>query len=327
MAEYPEVRMRRLRRSEAMLRLLGETPLSVSDLVFPLFVVHGRGIKNEISSMPGIYQQSVDSLPQEVGELVDLGIGAVILFGIPDVKDEGGAQSYHPEGIVQQAVRTIKGANQGLLVITDVCLCGYTSHGHCGVMVDNHVDNDQTLESLARIAVSHAEAGADIVAPSAMMDGQVKTIRQALDESGSTDTAILSYAAKYASGFYGPFREAAESAPQTGDRRSYQMNPMNAREALMEVELDIAEGADMVMVKPALAYLDVIKRVRDAYNCPLAAYNVSGEYSMVKAAVANGWLEEQRVVMEILAAIKRAGADFIISYHAKEAACWLTNKE
>ena len=326
MSEFPSLRMRRLRHSEAMLRLLSETTLGTTDLVFPLFIVPGQGVKAEIGSMPGIYQQSVDTLPREVSEMTDIGIGAVILFGIPEAKDENGSHSHRPDGIVQQAIRAIKDASPDFLVITDVCLCGYTSHGHCGVMVNDRVDNDRTLEVLGRIAVSHAEAGTDIVAPSAMMDGQVGAIRQSLDGSGLADTAILSYSAKYASSFYGPFREAAESAPQLGDRRSYQMNPPNVREALREAELDIAEGTDMLMVKPALPYLDVIARMRDAFNCPLAAYNVSGEYSMVKAAAANGWLDEQRTVMEILTAIKRAGADCIITYHAKDAARWLSDE-
>lgn len=326
MSEFPSLRMRRLRRSESMLRLLSEITLGVTDLAFPLFVVPGQGVKAEIGSMPGIYQQSVDTLPQEVSELTDVGIRAVILFGIPEAKDENGSHSHRTDGIVQQAIRAIKDVSPDFLIITDVCLCGYTSHGHCGVMANDRVDNDRTLEILGRIAVSHAEAGADVVAPSAMMDGQVRAIRQALDESGFADTAILSYSAKYASSFYWPFREAAESAPQLGDRRSYQMNPPNAREALREAELDIAEGTDMLMVKPALPYLDVITRIHDAFNYPLAAYNVSGEYSMVKAASANGWLDEQHTVMEILTAIKRAGADFIITYHAKDAARWLADE-
>ncbi len=315
-------RLRRLRRNKALRQLVGETSLNVSDLVFPLFVIHGQGVKGEIGSMPGIFQYSVDLLPQEVEEIVDLGIAAVILFGIPEEKDDLGSAGYRPDGVVQQAIRIIKKEAHELLVITDVCLCEYTSHGHCGVVVHGEVDNDKTLELLARMAVSHAEAGADIIAPSAMMDGQVKRIRQALDESGFTHIPILSYAAKYASAFYGPFREAAESAPRFGDRRSYQMDPANVREAMREVEQDIAEGADMVMVKPALAYLDVIRKVRDTFNYPLAAYNVSGEYSLVKAAAARGWIEEKRATMEILTAIKRAGADIIITYHAKEVARW-----
>jgi len=265
-------------------------------------------------------------LPDEVNEIGRLGIPAVILFGIPETKDETGSSGYAPDGVVQQAIKAIKQANPDLLVITDVCLCEYTSHGHCGVVNDGDVDNDATLELLAKMAVSHARAGADIVAPSDMMDGRVKSIRQALDEGGFESISILSYAAKYASAFYGPFRDAAESAPQFGDRRSYQMDPPNVREAMREIEADIEEGADMVMVKPALAYLDVIRKARDTYNYPLAAYNVSGEYSMVKAAAQMGWIDEQRIIMEILTSIKRAGADIIITYHAKEAAKWLAGE-
>ena len=323
MNAYPDMRLRRLRRTEAIRQLVAETALSPSDLVCPLFVIHGRGVRNEIESMPGIYQYSVDVLQQEARGIAGIGIKAVILFGIPQKKDDLGSGAYDPDGVVQQAIRAMKELNSGLAVITDVCLCEYTDHGHCGVVADGEVDNDRTLELLAKTAISHAEAGADIVAPSAMMDGQVRAIREALDGSNFTHIPIMAYAAKYASAFYGPFRDAAGSAPQFGDRRSYQMDPPNVREALMEVEQDIAEGADMVMVKPALAYLDVIRRVRDTFNHPLAAYNVSGEYSMVKAAAARGWLDERRTVMEILTAIKRAGADIIITYHAREAAAWL----
>jgi porphobilinogen synthase len=283
-------------------------------------------VKNEIESMPGMHQFSVDLLLQEAREIAELGIKAVLLFGIPEGKDDVGSGAYDPDGVVQQAIRVIKESNPSLAVITDVCLCEYTDHGHCGVVADGEVDNDRTLELLAKTALSHAEAGADIVAPSAMMDGQVRAIRGALDSSSFDHVPILAYAAKYASAFYGPFRDAAESTPQFGDRRSYQMDPPNVREALREVDQDIAEGADMVMVKPALAYLDVIRRVRDMFNHPLAAYNVSGEYSMVKAAAARGWLDERRTVMEILTAIKRAGADIIITYHAREAAGWLGGK-
>ena len=275
--------------------------------------------------MPGIYRYSSDLLPGEVDDIAKLGIPAVILFGITEKKDEVGSSAYDPEGVIQQAVRTIKKATPELLVVTDVCLCEYTSHGHCGVVVDGYVDNDKTLELLARTALSHAEAGADVVAPSDMMDGRVKAIRQALDENGFLNTPILAYAAKYASAFYGPFREAAESTPQFGDRRSYQMDPPNWREALREVEQDIAEGADMVMVKPALPYLDVIRKVRDTFNYPLAAYSVSGEYAMVKAAAQQGWLDERRIVLETLTAIKRAGADIIITYYARDAARWLSS--
>jgi porphobilinogen synthase len=280
-------------------------------------------MKQEITSMPDIFRFSVDQLPQEVEEIAKLGIPAVLLFGIPQHKDEVGSAAYHPEGVIQQAIRAIKKSVPKLLVVTDVCLCEYTSHGHCGIVVDGYVDNDQTLLLLARTAVSHAEAGADMVAPSDMMDGRVKAIRGALDEKGLQHTPILAYAAKYASAFYGPFREAAEATPQFGDRRSYQMDPPNLREALREVEQDIAEGADIIMVKPALAYLDVIRRVRDTFNYPVAAYNVSGEYAMVKAAALQGWLDEKQVVLEILTAIKRAGADIILTYHAKEVSRWL----
>jgi|TARA_B100000315_G_scaffold101295_1_gene93072 porphobilinogen synthase len=272
--------------------------------------------------MPGISRYSVDLLPQEIEEIAKLGIPGVLLFGIPKDKDEAGSQAYHPDGIVQRAIQTVKGAVPELIVVTDVCLCEYTSHGHCGIVVDGEIDNDQTLPLLARTALSHAEAGADIVAPSDMMDGRVKVVREALDGAGFHDTLILSYAAKYASAFFDPFRDAAESIPQFGDRRSYQMNPPNWRESLREVEQDIAEGADMVMVKPALAYLDVIRAVRDNFNYPLAAYNVSGEFAMVKAAAKCGWLDERQVIPEILMAIKRAGADIIITYHAKEVAQW-----
>ncbi len=324
MSHFPQLRLRRLRRTEPLRTLVRETRLEVGDLVYPLFVVEGKGLKQEIASMPGIFRHSVDRLPQEVEGVARLGIPAVILFGIPARKDEAGSAAYHPEGVVQRAIRTIKKSVPELIVITDVCLCEYTSHGHCGIVVDGYVDNDQTLPLLAKTALSHAQAGADIVAPSDMMDGRVRAIREALDEAGFHETPILAYAAKYASAFFGPFREAAESLPQFGDRRSYQMDPPNWREALTEIEQDIAEGVDMVMVKPALAYLDVIRRVRDSFNCPLAAFNVSGEYAMVKAAAQNGWLDEKRVTLEILTAIKRAGADIIISYHAKEAAQWLS---
>ncbi len=316
-------RFRRLRRTEALRRLVRETRLSPEDFVYPLFVVHGSGVRNAIPSMPGQAQLSVDQLPAEAQELRALGIPAVLLFGIPAAKDEQGSEAYAPDGIVQQAVRILKRADPALLVITDVCLCEYTSHGHCGIVRDGYVDNDATLPLLARTALSHAQAGADIVAPSAMMDGQVAAIRKALDEGGHVQTPIMAYAAKYASAFYGPFREAAESVPQFGDRCGYQMDPPNAREALREIESDIAEGADIVMVKPALAYLDVLARARRRFDLPLAAYNVSGEYAMIKAAVANGWLDERRIVLEVLTAIKRAGADIVISYHAKDAARWL----
>ncbi len=324
MASFPEVRLRRLRRSEALRRLVCETQIGVNDLIYPIFITEGAKEKEAIDSMPGIYRFPLDLLPEEIEEIAELSIPGVILFGIPQHKDELGSGAYHPEGVVQQAIKIIKKTAPQLLVITDVCLCEYTSHGHCGVIVDGEVDNDKTLELLAKVALSHAQAGADLVAPSDMMDGRVKAIRECLDKNGFGMVPILSYAAKYASAFYGPFREAAESAPQFGDRRSYQMDPPNLREALREVEQDIAEGADMVMVKPALAYLDVIRKVKDNFNHPLVAYNVSGEFAMVKAAAQRGWLEERRAVFEILTAIKRAGADIIITYHAKEVARWLS---
>ena len=323
MAEFPQLRLRRLRRTEAMRQLVRETRLDVRDLIFPLFVTWGKNNKKEIASMPNVFQLSVDMLAKEVEEIAELGIPGVLLFGIPEEKDEVGSSGYTQNGIVQQAIRAIKQATPDLLVITDVCLCEYTSHGHCGVVSNGTVDNDKTLDLLARMAISHAEAGADIVAPSDMMDGRVQALRRALDKSEFTDIPILSYAAKYASSFYGPFREAAESTPQFGDRRAYQMDPPNVLEAMREIEQDIAEGADMIMVKPALAYLDVIRKVRDTFHYPLAAYNVSGEYSLVKAAAQRGWVDEQRITMEILTSVKRAGADIIITYHAKETAEWL----
>lgn len=322
-AGFPTRRLRRLRRTEALRRLVRETRLAPSDLIYPLFVVHGRGVRQEVAAMPGVARLSPDLAAAEAEEAFALGLGGVLLFGLPASKDPLGSEAYADDGVVQQAVRAIKRAVPDLLVITDVCLCEYTDHGHCGVVRNGTVDNDQTLDLLARTAVSQAAAGADVVAPSDMMDGRVGAIRAALDRAGFTETAILAYSAKYASAFYGPFREAADSAPRFGDRRSYQMDPANAREALQEIALDIQEGADMIMVKPALAYLDVIARARQVFGLPIAAYNVSGEYSMVKAAARAGWLDEQRVVMEILTAIKRAGADIIITYHAKEAARWL----
>lgn len=321
MVQFPTARMRRLRASEATRRLVRETHVSVDDLVYPLFVAEGTGLRREIAAMPGNFQWSVDQLPAVIDEVSALGVPAVLLFGIPDDKDALGSQAYAAEGIVQRAVRAIKQANPQLLVVTDVCLCEYTSHGHCGVVdADGSLLNDPTLELLQKTAVSHAQAGADIIAPSDMMDGRIGAIRAALDGHGFAQTPILSYAAKYASGFYGPFREAAGSAPQFGDRRSYQMDPANRREALREMELDIAEGADLVMVKPALSYLDILREARDRFALPLAAYNVSAEYSMVKAAAAQGWIDGERVMMEILTSIKRAGADIIITYHALEAA-------
>jgi len=320
---FPIQRPRRLRRSEAIRNFVRETRVTVQGLVYPMFVCPGSTVRTEVRSMPGIYQQSADQLVEECREVESLGIPAVILFGLPEQKDERGSEAVSAQGVVQRAIEAIRRAKLNLLVITDVCLCEYTSHGHCGVVKDGVVLNDPTLEILAEEALSHARAGADIVAPSDMMDGRVGAIRRKLDEHGFADVAILSYAAKYCSGFYGPFRDAAQSAPQFGDRRSYQMDPANAREALREVALDIEEGADMVMVKPALPYLDVLRMVRDRVDVPVAAYNVSGEYSMVKAAVRNGWLDEQRVVLEILTAIRRAGAEIVLTYHAKDAARWL----
>ena len=317
---FPVTRPRRLRRSPALRDLVRETRLEPSDLIYPLFVRSGEGVKQEISSMPGNYHFSVDTLLDEVGQAWEEGIRSVLLFGIPDKKDEVGSEAYHDDAAVQRAVRALKESYPDLIVITDVCLCEYTSHGHCGVIRDGDVDNDPTLSLLARAAVSHAAAGADMVAPSDMMDGRVGSIREALDGSGHSTIPIMSYAAKYASAFYGPFREAADSTPQFGDRRSYQMDPANSDEALVEVGLDLDEGADIVMVKPALAYLDVISRVKDSFGVPVAAYNVSGEFSMVMAAVEKGWLDRERIILEILTSIRRAGADIILTYHAREAA-------
>jgi len=322
---FPTTRPRRLRTSAPLRRLVAETRVAVADLVYPLFVVPGTGVREEIESMPGNFHLSVDALVEETKRVADLGIPAVLLFGIPEAKDEVGSGAYAGDGIVQRAVRAIKAADILLLVICDVCLCEYTNHGHCGVIRDQAVDNDATLELLAKTAVSQADAGADIVAPSDMMDGRVAAIRSSLDAVGRHDVAIMSYAAKYASAFYGPFRDAADSAPQFGDRRGYQMDPPNVREALKEMELDIAEGADIVMVKPALAYLDVIAKAREAFNVPLACYNVSGEYAMVKAAARCGWIDEQRVALEMLTAMKRAGADVIITYYAKDVVGWIAD--
>jgi len=316
-------RGRRLRRTENMRRMVRETKLSPDDLIYPLFVTHGLDVKMEIPSMPGVYHFSVDALCKEAEEVASLGIPAVLLFGLPAEKDELGSEAYAPDGIVQRAVRALEDRVPGLVVITDVCMCEYTSHGHCGIVREGEVDNDETLEYIARIALSHAEAGADIVAPSDMMDGRVAAIREALDENGFVETAILSYAAKYASAFYDPFRDAADSAPQFGDRRGYQMDPANRREAMREMMTDVEEGADIIMVKPALAYLDIVSDASAELDIPVAAYNVSGEYSMVKAAARAGWLDEERAVMEILTSIKRAGADLILTYHAKDAARWM----
>lgn len=319
----PYYRPRRLRRNENIRRMVRETQLSVNDFIYPLFVVEGKQVKNPIPSMPGNFQLSIDLLVEEVKEVHQLGIPAIILFGIPEHKDEVGSDSMSDEGIIQRAVRAIKEAVPEMYVITDVCFCEYTSHGHCGVVTDGDVDNDATLENLQRQVITHAKAGADMVAPSGMMDGMVGAIREALDDNGFEKIPIMSYAAKYASAFYGPFRDAAESAPQFGDRRTYQMDPANAREALYEVDLDVEEGADIIMVKPALPYLDIIRRVRDRVDLPVAAYNVSGEFSMVKAAAQLGWIDEKRVALEMLTSIKRAGADIILTYYAKDAARWL----
>lgn len=323
---FPVYRPRRLRKNEAFRRMIRETKLSGDDFIYPLFVIHGRKARNEIRSMPGIAQLSVDLAVKEAEEAFNLGIPAVILFGIPKKKDPRGSEAYARSGIIQQAIRAIKDRLPELVVITDICLCEYTSHGHCGVVIKDQVDNDATLDLLAKMSLSHAEAGADMVAPSDMMDGRVKVIREILDQNAFENTPIMSYAAKHASGFYGPFREAAESTPQFGDRRSYQMDPANAREALREAGLDIQEGADIIMVKPALSYLDIIRAVREEFNIPVGAYNVSGEYSMIKAAAQQGWLEEERVMMEVLTSIKRAGADLILTYFAKEAAKVLNRK-
>jgi len=317
---FPIHRPRRLRTNEAIRSLVRETRLSPEQFILPLFVCPGENVKREIRSMPGNYQMSVDTLVAECEEVRRLGIGGVILFGLPEHKDEIASGAYAEDGIVPRAVRAIKSATPDLLVITDVCNCEYTSHGHCGKIVDGDVDNDATLPWLAASAVSHARAGADIVAPSDMMDGRVRAIREALDREGYLKTPILSYAAKYASGFYGPFREAAESAPQFGDRRSYQMDPANAREAMREIALDLEEGADMIMVKPALAYLDILAEARRRFDVPLAAYQVSGEFSMIMAAAQQGWIDGERIMMETLTAIRRAGADFILTYFATPAA-------
>ena len=315
---FPHERPRRHRRGERLRALVRETRLSPAQLIYPLFVAPGEGLRREIPSLPGCFHLSVDELAREAESVERLGIGGVILFGLPSAKDPLGSEGYAEDGVVQRGVRAIRAACRELLVVTDVCLCEYTSHGHCGVVEEGEVQNDPTLALLARMAVSHARAGAHVVAPSDMMDGRVGAIRKALDEGGFAMTPILSYAAKYASAFYGPFREAADSAPQFGDRRGYQMDPGNAREALREVALDVAEGADMVMVKPALPYLDVIRAVAETCDRPLAAYNVSGEYAMVKAAAARGWVDEERMMREILTSIRRAGADVILTYHAKD---------
>jgi porphobilinogen synthase len=321
-----QMRPRRLRRTATLRRMVREMRLSTNSLVYPIFVRPGRAAREPIVAMPGQTRLSLDLLPAEAEELLNLCLPAVLLFGLPERKDRQGTEAYDERGIIQSAVRILRKSHPELVVMTDVCLCSYTDHGHCGIVRDHQILNDETLELLGKIALSHAAAGADVVAPSAMMDHQVQAIRVTLDGAGFTDRAIMSYAAKYASAFYGPFREAADSTPQRGDRSSYQMDPSNAREALKEIELDIAEGADIVMVKPALAYLDIISQARRRFDVPLAAYNVSGEYAMVKAAAQKGWLDEQRVALEMLTAIQRAGADLIITYFAKDAAHWLKER-
>jgi porphobilinogen synthase len=331
MNPFPIVRNRRLRESAALRNLVRETSFSVNDLIYPLFVTTGTNVKIEVASMPGVYNLSLDLIEQEIHEIVALGIQSVLLFGLPDEKDEQGSSAYDANGIVQTAIRRIKQIAPDLAVIADTCLCQSTTHGHCGVLCTHgdgsvHIDNDESLELLARTAVSQAASGADIIAPSNMMDGYVVAIREALDEAGYSHVPIMAYSVKYASAYYGPFRDAAHSAPQFGDRKAYQMDPANAREALREAESDIAEGADFLMVKPGLAYLDIVRMLRDRYNLPIVAYNVSAEYAMVKAAAANGWIDEKAVVLETLTGFKRAGADLIITYHAKDIANWLGGK-
>lgn len=324
---FPITRLRRLRQNLLLREMVQETTLSIKDLIYPLFVVEGKNIKKEIKSMPGVYNLSVDELVKDCREVEELGIPAIILFGIPEEKDENGTSAYSPKGIIQKAVREIKKAKLNLIIITDVCLCEYTSHGHCGILKEGkyglEVDNDKTLNILAKEALSHVEAGADIVAPSDMMDGRVRAIRDILDSNGFSSIPILSYSAKFASSFYGPFRDAAQSAPAFGDRKGYQMDPANSREAIREVQLDIEEGADIVMVKPALAYLDIVSKVKEKFQVPIACYNVSGEYSMVKAASSLGYIDEKKVVMEMLLSMKRAGADLILTYFAKDVANYL----
>lgn len=323
MQQFEFARHRRLRSSEAMRALVKETDLTVNDLIYPMFIIEGDNIKNEVSSMPGVFQISLDHLANEITEIHHLGIRAVMLFGIPKEKDEEGTGAYAAEGIVQQATRLIKKTCPDLLVITDTCLCEYTSHGHCGVIREQEVDNDASLSFIVKTALSQAEAGADIIAPSNMMDGFVKVIRKALDEAGYKEIPIMSYAVKYASAFYGPFRDAADSTPQFGDRKTYQMDPANRIEAIREAETDVQEGTDFIIVKPALAYLDIMREVKNTVNLPVVAYNVSGEYSMIKAAAQNNWIDEKAVVMEKLTAMKRAGAQLILTYFAKDVAAWL----
>ena len=323
MPTFPNIRHRRLRLNERVRRLVRENHLSVDDLIYPVFATFGQGVRREVSSMPGVYNVSIDLLLEEIKTVEELGIPGIIVFGVPEEKDEVGTGAYHPEGIVQQAVRAIKKEFPELLVITDVCLCEYTSHGHCGLINNHTVDNDATLELLAETALSHARAGADMVAPSDMMDGRVAAIRARLDAEGFTDVPIMAYSAKYSSSYYGPFREAAGSTPQFGDRKTYQMDYANGDEAIRETAQDIKEGADIVMVKPALAYLDIIRRIKEEFGYPVAAYNVSGEYSLVKAAAKQGWIDESSLVLETLTGFNRAGADIIITYHALEVARWL----
>lgn len=320
---FPVTRPRRLRRTEAIRSMVRENDLRVDDLIYPMFVGPGNGVREEIGAMPGQYRFSLDTLLRELESVVELGVGAVMFFGIPEHKDSVGSEAYAEDGIIQQAIRESKKEFPDLVLVPDLCLCEYTSHGHCGIIRDGHVDNDKTISILAKTALSYAQVGADMVAPSDMMDGRVGAIRTLLDENGFEHIPIMAYSAKYASAFYGPFREAAESTPQFGDRRGYQMDPANGREALREVALDLEEGADIVMVKPAMPYLDIIRRVRDEFNVPVAAYNVSGEYAMVKAAGEKGWIDERRIVMEILTGIKRAGADLILTYFAEDAARWI----
>ncbi len=317
---FPTFRARRIRGKEAFRKMVRETSLSANDLIYPMFSAFGKGIKKEVSSMPGIYQQSIEYIVEEAQEAHELGVPAVILFGIPETKDAEGSDAYAEHGIIQETIRALKKQVPGLVVITDVCMCEYTDHGHCGIIKDGDVDNDATLELLAKEALSHARAGADMVAPSDIMDGRVAAIRASLDDNGYTNIPIMSYAVKYASGYYGPFREAAESTPQFGDRRSYQMDPANRLEALREARMDVEEGADIIMVKPGLPYLDIVREMRDNFDLPVAVYNVSGEYSMIKAAAQQGWIDEERVIMETMLSFKRAGADLILTYHAKEVA-------
>jgi len=327
MATYPKHRMRRLRNNAAIRKITQETSLSVTDFIYPIFVTYGKGVQDSIEAMPGISRVSIDNLGAEVHKAYDLGIQAILLFGIPESKDSLGSDSYNPNGIIQLAIKEIRQNLPDILIITDVCMCEYTDHGHCGITESGSVNNDKTLDILAKISVSHVQAGSDIVAPSAMMDGQVAAIRSSLDQNGYIESPIMAYSAKYASGFYGPFREAAMSAPSYGDRQTYQLDTANTREAMEEIRLDVEEGADIIMVKPALAYLDVISAAKSKFMLPIASYNVSGEYSMIKAAAQNGWIDEKRIALEILTSIKRAGADMIITYYAKEAAQWLAKTD